>query len=100
MVIEFHQLDQLWNRPFSTLAIRAFKKLLQTHKCVHIHPNNIANTQTINDIEIITTMEFTFFRKDRIQNERFTKVFPHPLDADNCTKYPSKILPKDWYKVD
>jgi len=99
MVIEFHQLDQLWNRPFSTLAIRAFKKLLQTHKCVHIHPNNIANTQTLNGIEIVTTMEFTFFRKDRIQNERLRNVFPHSLDADNCTKYPSKILSKDWYQI-
>jgi len=99
MVIEFHQLDQLWNRPFSTLAIRAFKKLLQTHKCVHIHPNNIANTQTINGIEIVTTMEFTFFRKDRIQNERFRNVFPHSLDADNCTKHSSKILAKDWYQI-
>ncbi len=30
---EFHDLDQLWNRPFFRLASRAFDKILQTHSC-------------------------------------------------------------------
>ncbi|MBC8549434.1 MAG: FkbM family methyltransferase [Candidatus Brocadiales bacterium] len=97
MVIEFHSLDQLWNKPFFSIAGRAFQKIMQTHDCVHIHPNNIANTQTINNIEIITTMEFTFLRKDRIKNAKFTNKFPHELDSDNCTIHDSKILPTNWH---
>lgn len=98
MVIEFHSLDQLWNKPFFSIAGRAFQKLLQTHDCVHIHPNNIANTQTVNGVEIITTMELTFLRKDRVKNRQFSSVFPHPLDADNCPNHPAKVLPNDWYQ--
>jgi len=98
IVIEFHSLDQLWNKPFFSVASRAFEKILQTHDCVHIHPNNIANTQTVNGIEIITTMEFTFFRKDRINNPKFQHHFPHPLDSDNCPKHPSKTLPDGWFQ--
>ncbi len=98
MVIEFHNLDQLWNKPFFSIAKRAFEKILQTHDCVHIHPNNIANIQTINNIEIITTMEFTFLRKDRVKNAQFVINFPHPLDSDNCPTRPTKILSAHWYQ--
>ena len=40
MIIEFHYLQELLNKPYFTLASRLFERLLRTHSVVHIHPNN------------------------------------------------------------
>lgn len=97
IVAEFHHLDQLWNKPFYRLASRAFEKLLQTHTCVHNHPNNCSDSIKIDDIEIPLVTEFTFIRNDRIKNASYVDKFPHPLDCDN-TQNPPLYLPKCWYK--
>lgn len=96
IVIEFHQLDQLWNRPFFTLVDSVFNKLLETHACVHIHPNNCRSPLIKDGLVIPPMMEFTFLRKDRIEESSFQYEFPHPLDADN-TANPSLVLPECWY---
>jgi len=100
MVVEFHDLDQLWNRLFFTIAGRVFENFLQTHSCVHIHPNNIGNTQKLNGIEIPQVMEFAFIRDNRININDITyqNIFPHPLDVDNDKNEPSMILPSSWYQ--
>ena len=97
MVVEFHDLDQLWNQSFFNIAERTFEKILHTHSCMHIHPNNIANTQKLNGIETTQAMEFTFLRKDRIDNAQLQTIFPHPLDYDNDQNEPSTTLPSSWY---
>jgi len=97
IVIEFHLLDKLWSEPFFTLASRAFEKILLTHTCVHIHPNNCKNTLDINGIQIPKVMEFTFLRNDRLENLGYQQQFPHPLDCDN-TANETVILPTSWYK--
>ena len=96
IVAEFHQLDQLWSRPFFNFASRAFDKVLQAHTCVHIHPNNCCGHLKINGIDIPRVMEFTFLRKDRIENTSYQRNFPSSLDYDN-TPNPSLTLPKCWY---
>lgn len=96
IVAEFHQLDQLWNRPFFNLASRTFEKILQTHACVHIHPNNCCGSLKRSGIEIARVMEFTFLRRDRIKSISFQREFPNPLDGDN-TDNPPLVLPRDWY---
>jgi hypothetical protein len=97
IVVEFHNLNELWNKPFFSLASRVFDKLLQTHSCVHNHPNNDHDTVTYKNIEIPYLTELTFFRKDRIVNPTFVDRFPHSLDCDN-TDNPSVHLPECWYK--
>ncbi len=97
IVVEFHLLDKLWSEPFFTLASRAFEKILLTHTCVHIHPNNCKNTINIYGIQIPKVMEFTFLRNDRLENLGYQHHFPHPLDCDNTTNE-TVILPKSWYK--
>ena len=62
MAIEFHQLDQLWNRPFFQLISRVFEKILKTHQVVHLHPNNCCSVFTRDGLEIPRVMEFTFLR--------------------------------------
>jgi hypothetical protein len=81
---EFHELDQLWNRPFFRLASRAFDKILQTHSCVHIHPNNCGGALERDGLVIPSVAEFTFLRNDRIVDASYASEFPHPLDQDNC----------------
>jgi hypothetical protein len=96
IVAEFHYLDQLWNRPFFQLTSRMFEKILQTHTCVHIHPNNYFGPLKKGGVTIPPIAEFTFYRKDRICNPSYAKTFPHPLDIDN-TDHPRFPLPKCWY---
>jgi hypothetical protein len=96
VVAEFHDVDQLWNRPFFRLASRAFEKLLQTHTCVHIHPNNDRAPLRRRGLSLPPLVEFTFLRTDRIGHRSFATTFPHPLDRDNTGK-PSVPLPACWH---
>lgn len=96
LVIEFHMLDQFWSRPFFRLARRVFEKILQSHVCVHLHPNNCCGTIEKSALTIPRVMEFTFLRRDRIQSFSPARTFPHVLDRDN-TSNPPLHLPRCWY---
>ena len=78
MVIEFHQLDQMFAK-FPLQIIQAtFLKLLRYHHVVHIHPNNVARPTIRGDIAIPPVMEFTFYRRDRavlLSDQK--REFPH-----------------------
>lgn len=97
IVAEFHHLEQFWNRPFFNFASHTFDKILQTHACVHIHPNNNMPALQKDGIDIPPVMEFTFLRKDRIKQSSYADKFPHPLDCDNILWKPPLVLPKCWY---
>lgn len=96
MVFEFHSLAKLWNPVFFDLAKEVFDKILKTHTCVHIHPNNCCGNDNRLGITIPKVAEFTFLRNDRISDKHKTVQFPHPLDQDN-EDGPSLILPTNWY---
>jgi hypothetical protein len=96
IVAEFHQLDQLWSWPFFKLAGRAFDRILQTHTCVHIHPNNFFRPLQKQGLSIPRAMEFTFLRNDRLESSSYQDRFPHPLDFDNTGSSPL-VLPQCWY---
>ncbi len=107
MVIEFHFLQELFNRPYFDLSSRVFRKILQSHSVVHIHPNNCCGSVRVPNqwthggrtecLEIPRVLEFTFYRNDRIKKESYCRVFPHSLDRDNTSK-PSLALPCCWYR--
>lgn len=97
IVAEFHRLDHLWDEPFFKLASRAYEKILQTHSCVHAHPNNGRGTVKTRGIETPLNMEFTFLRKDRIKESSYATTFPHPLDCDNVENVAPVVLPPCWY---
>ena len=63
IIAEFHRLDQLWNEPFFSIASSTFDKILQTHTCVHIHPNNCCGSLKQEGIDLPRVMEFTFLKK-------------------------------------
>jgi len=107
MVIEFHFLQELFNRPYFDLSSRVFRKILQSHTVVHIHPNNCCGSVKVPNkwthgsrmecLEIPRVSEFTFYRNDKIRKESYCRVFPHSLDRDNTSK-PSLVLPHCWYR--
>ena len=97
IVAEFHDLDQLWARPFFQLASRAFVKILQTHTCVQIHSNNASAPLIKGGLSIPPTMEFTFIRNERVLNFMPSLNFPHHLDAENANSR-HFTLPECWYK--
>ncbi len=91
VVIEFHGLNYLKHS-----KIKAFKKLLKTHSCVHIHPNNAEPVSTVGRLQIPNLMEFTFLRNDRIHTKQPQTIFPHVLDSDN-TDGTTLTLPGCWF---
>ena len=97
IIIEFHQLDYLFNKFMFEKFKNVFLKMLQTHYVAHIHPNNCCEPTVKDDISIPPVLEFTFIRKDRVENQGFVTDFPSVLDAD-CTNNNSLTLPKCWYK--
>lgn len=99
IIIEFHYLNNLWCEPIYQFMSSAFEKILETHFCVHIHPNNYVDVNYKNGIEIPYVMEFTFLRKDRIKSQKYANKFPHHLDYDNSQNQ-KVILPKCWYYSD
>jgi len=97
IVIEFHYLHQLWNKPWFLLVERVFRKLLESHSVAHIHPNNCCGSFSSAGLEIPRVAEFTFYRNDRIEHPAFCGTFPHSLDADN-TRKKTLVLPPCWYR--
>jgi len=96
IVVEFHRMHHMFYEQFFSFASRAFEKLLSTHECVHIHPNNTGGLLKKDEFSIPRLMEFTFLRKERIQEKQIRHNFPHPLDEDN--KENNHIeLPECWY---
>jgi hypothetical protein len=98
MVIEFHYLHQLWNKPWFLLVARAFEKLLKTHSVVHIHPNNCCGSFKSRGLELPRVAEFTLLRNDRLRERSLCTSFPHPLDRDN-TRKKTLVLPGCWYRA-
>lgn len=97
IVIEFHHLQYFWNKTYFDLISVAFDKLLQTHSCVHNHPNNCCGLVENKNIKLPIATELTFIRNDRITDSGFISTFPHILDFNNTDNEPLD-LPECWYK--
>ena len=97
LVIEFHYLQKLWNPVYFDFAEVVFNKILQTHTCIHIHPNNYRGIDTQFGVEIPRTAEFSFIRNDRINIKKYQTKFPHKSDYDNHKNRQHITLPRNWY---
>jgi hypothetical protein len=97
MVIEFHDLQDLLDRTYFKFASRVFQKLLQTHRVVHIHPNNCCGVVRSRGLTLPRLAEFTFYRNDRLRQQSYCRTFPHPLDRDNTSNLPL-VLPECWHR--
>lgn len=96
IVVEFHQLDKLFSKPFFDIANSAFRKILQSHSCVHIHPNNCCGSVKVQGLHVPRVVEITFLRTDRVRGSSPAREFPNPLDRDNTGLAPLP-LPPVWF---
>lgn len=96
LVVEFHQLQRIWNVSCIDLIEGVFRKLLDSHACVHIHPNNSGRVWCAHGIEVPMTMEFTFARRRDTRIAGEWPVFPHELDSRNVPDLPDMPLPRCW----
>jgi len=99
IVIEFHDLDMLWNRQFFNRFKNVFLRLLHSYYVVHNHPNNCCPSFKRGKIEIPPVLEITLYRKDRANKVGYINNFPHNLDVD-CTDKRPLCLPEFWYRKD
>jgi hypothetical protein len=97
VVIEMHNLHWLWSKPYFDLASKAIDKVLKSHLCVHIHPNNWNGIHRYRGLEIPRVAEFTFLRRDGVVDTQPARQFPHPLDRPNGPG-PELALPECWYR--
>jgi len=98
IVIELHELQELWQPKGLELVSLMFTKLLAHFDVVHVHPNNCLPPQGYGDLLVPPVMEMTLLRKDRIRTRTPTKHFPHQLDRKNVPKLPDSPLPPCWYR--
>ncbi len=98
IALEIHLLKYLWDNNYFEMIQSALSKILKTHYCVHLHPNNCCAPHHHNGVSIVEVIECTFIRKDRVKHILgYCDEFPHPLDADNVIENPTLILPRNWY---
>lgn len=96
VVIEFHEMDKLWDDAMFSSRAAVFAKLLKDFKIVHIHVNNSSGPFVHEGIDIAPVMEFTFLRNDYCEANRKGLNFPHPLDYPNLPDKPQWTLSKIW----
>jgi hypothetical protein len=101
MVIEFHNLDMLFERTGLRFLTPLFSKLTTEFAVAHIHPNNCKPIKSHLGIEVPPVMEFTFVRRDRISANSApakTTSFPHRLDRTNNCNLDDIVLPDIWWR--
>lgn len=98
IVIEFHRLDYLFDSNFFDLAEVVFGKILRSHTCVHIHPNNSNGIVRAGDIVVPKILELTFYRNDGEFTGSKVDSLPHTLDAHSVPEFPPISLPDCWYR--
>lgn len=96
LVVEFHELHMLWNGPHFEVMEAVFGKILASHACVHIHPNNSSRIYRRHGIGVPSIMEFTFARRRDTEIAGKWNQFPHVLDRPNLEHKPHIVLPNCW----
>jgi len=96
MVIEFHNLNNIFSPGGYDLIYLTFQKILSEYEIVHIHPNNMWSPISNGMYEVPPLIEFTFLRKNRIKLMTPCRTFPNRLDVKNVVSKPDFALPVCW----
>lgn len=100
IVIEFHNLQKLFERNFLNMVSAIFEKLYKNFSICHVHPNNVGGMASLDNIDIPRIVEISFIRKDwidRCSNKKLVTL-PHQLDSKNDPKMKDILMPEIWYK--
>lgn len=100
MVVEFHNLQKLFEHDFLRMVSAIFEKIYKNFSICHVHPNNCCGIASLDGIEIPRTIEVTFIRNDLLDNFANGKsvTLPHPLDSKNVEKNDDISMPLEWWK--
>jgi hypothetical protein len=96
IVAEFHNLHQLLNCNHFGSMQRAFAKLLRQHAVVQVRQNLAAGTVRYGDLEVPRLMEFTFYRRDRIEQNRLSPPSGNPAATGGGDRVPEMDAPACW----
>jgi len=98
LVIEFHNLHQVFSIESFKHLKATFDKLQETFYILHAHSNNNNESvgRKIGSINFGPTIEMTFLRKNRITFTGQNANLPHILDRPNNPKRPDMRLPNLW----
>lgn len=97
IVVEFHDVEQIWNRAAHRLMHRALEKLNETHVPVHLHVNNLYPVFSKHGLAIPPLLEVTYYLRSRVRSLEAVKSLPHPADSDNVPG-PSIPVPESLWK--
>lgn len=98
IIFEFHDVDRFFDPARYQLIAAAFYKLLKDFGVVHIHPNKFSKVPKKGPYEIPPLLEFTFLRKDRINQTSYSTTFPNALCRVNVKEKPDFKLSEYFYK--
>ncbi len=100
MVIEFHDLRNLFHIEFLRMFSAIFEKIYHNFSICHVHPNNYESIARSYSVEVPKVMEVTFIRNDYLHLiESGKEVFlPHHLDIKNVPDKPDIVMPEIWWK--
>ncbi len=97
ILLEIHDLDQVFEPAFHARAARVFDKLNSNHVLCHIHANNAAQYYTLDGALVPPVVEATYIRRDRVRTLSDDNVtLPHPQDQTNMPKLPDPGTPAFW----
>ncbi len=96
LVIEFHQMEDVFDAPWLTRADRVMDKILRQFRPVHLHENNYDVPLTVGRLKFPTVFEVTFLRRDRAFSPDCKIKIPHPLDQLNAPHLPKWRMPEFW----
>ena len=96
IVIEFHNLHQLLNCNHFGYMHRAFTKLLRDHAVVQVQRNFVSGSVRYGDLEVPKLMEFTFYRRDRIEQNGRLQAPESPSASGGADRVRDMKLPACW----
>ena len=97
IILELHNLWAWGCPPYFDIAHALLSKLLNQFTLVHNHPNNNDPLFYIGDIPIPSTIELTFYRKDRHELVGYLTRFPRSIDYKNNPEQSDLPLPQNWH---
>lgn len=100
MVIEFHDLQNIFERHFLQMISSIFEKIYQNFSICHVHPNNCCGIANLNGVDVPRVIEVSFVRNDLIDSFKCDSevILPHALDRKNVKKNKDITMPEVWWK--
>ena len=89
---EFHDFDRYYEPEWQQAAVRAFRKLGETHQLIHLHGNNRSSNFNTGRFRLPIALELSYVLKSGYTFEQTTESFPGPLDRPNDTSEPDFAL--------